>query len=361
MRIALATTSLSPNAGANTGMSMLGRQLRALGHEVSLWRLGRDSDYKIYVSRLSREIEREGRDRLEMGRDVFGWPEFWEHADVVHITNPGVINEKFARALDMDLGPLVLSVHDPHEFQALHEGLIWLMGAARKILFVGREFLERTREAGWLPQTEFDCKAVYTPQPYVRIGRDAGKIKARRIINTSPWRGNKNIPLTVEAASYLPEGLSIEFHTANRNPIIEEFAEQTGGWERCEDHDQPWQWPGDAERIYGTAAVLVDLVYFDGTDTGRTEYPILEAWDFGATPVVLKGFATHKVTSELHDQWGAAPANVHATSKDPIDIAATITNALEHPVPREWLDDALLPHEEAGRIFVEAYEDALNG
>jgi len=356
MRIALVTTSLSPTAGANTGMSMLGRQLRERGHAVTLWRMGRDASYTIYISRLGREVEAEGRDRLEIGRDVFTWPEFWQHTDVVHITNPGIINEKFARALDTDLGPLVLSVHDPHEFQALGMGLIWLMRAARKILFVGREFKQRTREAGWLPQAEFDRKAVYTPQPYVRIGRGAGLRKARRIVNTSPWRGNKNIPLLVEAAAHLPPDVRLEFHTANRNPLIEEFAEAQAGWDRCEDHYEPWEWPGDAEKIYGTAAALADLVYFDGTDTGRTEYPILEAWDFGTTPVVLNGYAPGREHHELQNG-----RNVYTTTRDPRDVAATLVKAIERPLPREAFDEALTEHEEAGEIFERAYQEALAG
>lgn len=359
MRIALATSSLSPQAGANTGQNMLARQLRGAGHEVTQWRIARTTESTVFVTRLGSDVKREGRTMLIPGEDVRAWADLWGDNDVVHVTNPGVMGRDFKDAIDKTVGPLVLSVHDPYEFHALRRALVEWMRRAGKVMFIGEPFMRWVRRCQFLPDDEFDRKARHTPQPYVRAcPSDFAFDRARpgRAVCTSPWRWNKNIPLIVEAAGLLPGDVTVAFHSANRNSDVEHLAGQTEGWHRCEDHDEAWSWPEAAFSIYGGASVLVDLVYFDGNDVGRTEYPILEAWDFGCVPVVLKGFAgpASERGELLHGR------NCYVVDPDPESVAAGIVRGIETPVPdmAAAFEESLEPHGTAWIGFQLAYEEA---
>lgn len=368
MRIALASTSMSTSAGPNTGQAHLARQLRALGHDVSQWRIGFGPEDAIYVMRSRGDIEREGRDTVDLDTDFLPWGDLWKRheVDVVHITNPGMMGQQFDEALDTTAGPLVLSVHDPYEFHSLRKALVRWMHQSQRVMFIGRTFMRWARRCEYLPQVEFDRKARYTPQPYTRhpvtaawderTREYAHAFHQPRAINTSPWRSNKNIPMLVEAAGLLPRGVIVSFHTSNRNEEIEARVEEDPAWPRCENHPAPWSWYDDAEEIYGRAGTLVDLVYFNEDDTGRTEYPILEAWDFGVTPIVLRAFAGPPTEQgELLHGW-----NVFAASMDPGDVARTILMAIEHPLSAAPLMESLRPHLATGTAFETAYQEAID-
>jgi glycosyltransferase involved in cell wall biosynthesis len=357
MRIGLATTSISTESGVNTYQAMLARQLRTLGHNVVQWRIIGDPSEQLWVVPQRSQLLQEGRHRMEIGKDLHPWGlELWNQIDVLHITDAGRIDEKYIAALDKKMGPLVVSIHDPYEFQTLGQGLLFLMDRADKILFIGERFMEATRDAEWMAAEAFERKARLTLQPYVRVAGGAEWEKHRRVINTSPWRWNKNISLIVDAADRLRDERPIEFWTSNRNPDVECYAEEQAGWDHCSSHDTPWQWPRDAELIYGDAAVLVDCVFFDVTDTGRTEYPILEAWDFGVTPVVLEGFIGNPLTTELVDGY-----NVYGTAPGIEALVRTIKHALDNPLPQAFMDESLKPHVMAGELFARAYLETLMG
>lgn len=363
MKIALATSTVSVETGANTGLNMLARQLQERGHEVSRWRMGRMPNGEVHAIRRWHDVMEQREGYLIPGKDDRLWPTLWDDHDVVHITNYGVMSLGFGEVLDKSVGALVFSLHDPHEVENYGRSIIGLMRRADRVMFIGRTFMEHVKGAGYFNADDAERKCRWTPQPYCRVAAPgmpmhrASLKKARRVICTSPWRWNKRIPVIARAASHLPDDVTTEFWTGNKLLDVEVQLEEVPAYfSRCRVMDG-WKWPEQAPEVYGTASVLVDLVAFSDEDVGRTEYPILEAWDWGVSPIVNKNHALGEHVTVV-DQLKPG-RNVYVTPAEPLAVATAICVALEKPVMRAEMDESLEPHLTAGDGFVAAYEEAV--
>lgn len=356
MKIALCTPSLSRVGGSNSFMFHLALQLRELGHEVSMWTLAQKSDGGVFA--LKRGTRKEASGTLKIGEDIIAWPELHERHDVVHITNAGQVYLGFEELLDKNLGPTVLTVHDPHEMLVnQREGrFLRLIDVANRVHFIGKAYHDHFRLAGYIPTADFDRKAVWARQPYVPMER-LSEMPNHDVTCTSNWRWNKGIINIVKAAEILArseEEFDLQFWTSDRMEDVWQQVRVLKGWENCSCCGEGYD---PSEFRYGAyaARVLVDMVYFDEYDTGRTEYPILEAWNFGVTPVISERFAGKSPSDYTKGQ------DVYVSRPDPTDLALALRFALMAPLPVANMNYRLREHgtQQSGAVIARTYEELL--
>jgi hypothetical protein len=336
--------------------------MRALGHEVTRWTLAKAAaayGYGVWAIRADKaELPMEGAGKLalEPGVDIIKYLDLWNHADLVHITNPPAVTMGFQEVVDKKGGPVVVTLHDSAEVM-FNEGsgaMEALMSNADRIFFVGEVWMRMLRRQGRIPTRDFDRKARFFPHPYVRDG--AGRIvePEKRIVCTSAWRWNKKIELTIDAAQLLaPDGYTVEFWTGAKDPQYAPFLQTLPGWACCSDMGT-WRWPQDCGKVFGTAAYLTNMTTFGATDGLRTEYPILEAWDFGVTPIVRSCWA-----AETPGQSEGAPVEgIDCLVADTgAEIAAAVRAGIDFE--QDAFDAALKPHVEVGPRIAAEYAEAM--
>lgn len=367
MRIALCTTSLAKYGGAASFQDHLAAQLRGTGNEVSQYRIGRTDEKKGRIICVDKGcIKRPDEEFIAEERLTCKWEDLWTRHDVVHITNPGSLHLGFDwdQLFATKHGPLVLTVHDPHEIEVLGPTLIKLCETADIVTFLSPRYMQHFVSAGYVDTPTMAGKARSARQPYVRrTDPGAPLLKLRRAVCTSAWRPVKRIDLIVKAAGFLPvsrdpadwEGghiMPLEFWSGDGVAYVQDMVDDLPGMANCEDHGA-WE-ETQIREIYGSAAVVVNMTMFDETDTGRTEYPILEAWDYGTMPVIGKDFAGEDQFGQLEPGF-----NCMTTELDPEAIAARIMDAIDNPVPRPHFNKSLEPHTRAGLRYHELYEEAI--
>jgi len=369
MRIALTTTSLNKYGGAASYQDHLAAQLRALGHTVTQYRIGRIDAEKGDIICVDRSVIRRPDEEFVAPERLFcSWPELWERNDVVHITNPGALHLGFDYdKLFLRHGPLVLTIHDPHEIEVVGPTLIRLCDLADIVTFIGKRYMDAFCTAGYAEG--MTSKARHLIQPYVRVNKTRTSwAKQRRIICTSPWRPVKRVDLVARAAGYLPltgalAVLPLEFWSGAGIGYVEDMVEALPGFAQCDDKGE-WS---DEQRfeVYGSSAVLVNMTHFDSTDTGRTEYPILEAWDYHVTPVIPTDFAgpPNPPGDAITEQAFRDGFNCRIVEPNPEAVAEGIMQALDGKpgIPGHIFDSCLEDHERIGRGYVAAYEEAVRG
>lgn len=378
MRIALGTTSLSKYGGAASFQDHLAAQLRASGNEVTQYRIGREDATKGRIICVDKGvIKRKDEPFIAPQRLTCTWEDLWHRHDVVHITNPGSLHLGFDwdQLFATKHGPLVLTVHDPHEIEVLGPTLIKLCETADVVTFLSPHYMQHFVSAGYVDTPTMADKARFALQPYVRR-KDPGELilKLRRVVCTSAWRPVKRIDLIVKAAAFLPVSrdpattpgaltpeirkgdkiMPLEFWSGDGVSYIEDMVENLPGMENCEDHGV-WE-VEEIGTVYGTAAAVVNMTCFDDTDWGRTEYPILEAWDYQVMPVLGTDFVGPE--PELIGQL-LPGVNCIAVEPEPEAIAAGIMQSIEKPVPMQNFAAALEPHTVAGARYLECYEEAV--
>jgi len=350
--------------GTDTYEAELARQLTALGHEVSRWKLAKAAQtygggvWAICVDK--HELPDKASGTFPPDTQFVKWDQLWERADLVHLTTPHNVSMGYKKLLDTPPGHLVVTFHDSVEVM-FNEGtgaMEGLMRIASRIFFVGEVWMRRLRQQRRIPHAEFDAKARYFPHPYTRIA--TGRIAdadPKRVVCASAWRWNKGIVQTVEAAELLAnEGYRFEFWTGLKDPQLASFVQTMPGWKHCRDMGK-WEWPTDAPRIYDTAAYATNMTTFGTSDGQRTEYPVLEAWDFGVTPIVRSCWA-HQ--GKAPRSLGAPQAGIDCLTADD---AATLANAVRSGVrfSQDAFDAALLPHTTVGLDIAAEYESVING
>ena len=358
MKVALCTPSLSRVSGANSFQLHLAAQLRAFGHEVSLWTLAQTRESKVLAIKRTGERVPDGT-RMEMGKDILSWPELHERVDVVHITNAGQVYLGFEELLDKNLGPTVLTVHDPYEMLVnQREGrFIRLIDTVDRVHFIGANYFAHFRECNYIPPEEFDRKAMWARQPYVAM-TPVSSMPNHAITCTSNWRWNKGIVPIVKAAEILAETdeeLDLQFWTTDRMDDVYEQVRKRTGWKNCSVHGEGHD---PSEFLYAaySARILLDMVFFDEYDTGRTEYPILEAWNFGVTPIINEKFAGKAPTDYTpgHD--------VYVTEPTAEGIALAVRYARGRPLLERDMLLRLSEHNTAasGAIIAGVYEELVS-
>jgi len=360
MRIALATTSLAKHGGAASFQDHLAAQLRDAGNQVTQYRIGRTDEKKGRIICVDKDcIKRPDEEFIAEERLTCGWEDLWERNDLVHITNPGSLHLGFNwdQLFATKHGPLALTIHDPHEIEVLGPTLIELCKTADLVTFLSPRYLEHFVSAGYVDAEIMRLKAVYVRQPYVRRN-DPARIfeKARRVVCTSGWRPVKRIDLIVKAAEFLPVESGnvkpLEFWSGDGVAYVEDMVENLPGMANCEDHGE---WDDEQmDDVYGTAGAVVNMTMFDESDTGRTEYPILEAWDYQVMPVIGTDFAGDAEFGQLQPGF-----NCFTAEPTPEAVAARIIDALDNPKPPAYFAKSLEPHEDAGRDYLAAYEEAI--
>ena len=361
MRIALATTSLGKFGGVASFQNHLAAQLRALGHDVVQYKIGREDCDAGRIICIEQDVIKRPDLRFEAAEGSYCfWPALWGRHDVVHITNPGELHNEFdEEQLLNPAGPLVLTIHDPHELDVLGPTLIRLCEAAHVVTFVGWRYMCSFLEGGYVENMA--GKATYLMHPYVRRAHpEYPWLKRRLAICTSAWRPAKRIELIVRAAEFLPfdepEGIEpLQFWSGEGVDYVEDRCLGLAGWEHCEDRG-PWE-DEAMPAIYGPARVVVNMSYFDPTDTGRTEYPILEAWDYQVIPVVGSDFAGEGMGPGMRDIL-VDGLNCVVVEPAPDAIANGIMRAMDLGRRQSILRDYLSHHEVVGDEYVIAYEDA---
>jgi hypothetical protein len=368
MKIALATTSLSRFGGAASYQDHLAYQLLTLGHTVTQYRIGHVDAKKGDIICVEKSVIKGPDKQFTAPESLYcPWSELWERHDVVHITNPGALHLGFfdPAKLFKKHGPLVLTIHDPHEIEVLGPTLIGLCELADIVTFIGKRYMDSFCAAGYAKG--MTSKAWHLIQPYNRANKKRARwAKQRRIICTSPWRPVKRINLVVEAAGFLPltgeEAVKpLELWSGDGIDYVEDMVEALPGYAHCDDKGA-WE-PEQQFEVYGSAAVLVNMTFFDSSDTGRTEYPILEAWDYHLTPVLPSDFVGLPNRSETRENEFRHGYNCVIVEPQPFAIAAGIVQALtgKPGIPPHIFDGCLEDHTRVGKNYVEAYEEAIRG
>ena len=374
MRIALGTTSLAKYGGAASFQDHLAAQLRATGNEVSQYRIGRTDEKKGRIICVDKGcIKRPDEEFIAEERLTCQWEDLWKRHDVVHITNPGSLHLGFDwdQLFATKHGPLVLTVHDPHEIEVLGPTLIRLCETADIVTFLSPRYMKHFVSAGYVDTPTMADKARWARQPYVRRTDPAEHLlKLRRAVCTSAWRPVKRIDLIVKAAGFLPvsrdpadaalltpadrEGkiMPLEFWSGDGVSYVQDMVEDLPGMANCEDRGA-WE-ETQIREVYGSAAVVVNMTMFDETDTGRTEYPILEAWDYQVMPVIGTDFAGDYHFGQLEPGF-----NCFTAKPEPEAIAARIMDAIANPRPSAHFAKSLEPHTKAGLRYHELYEEAV--
>lgn len=371
MRIALATTSLSKYGGAASFQDHLAAQLRAMGEEVSQYRIGRVDEKDGRIICVDKGcIKRVDEPFTAPERLTCGWADLWERHDLVHITNPGSLHIGF----DWDQlfcrkhGPLVLTIHDPHEIDVLGPTLIKLCEIADVVTFISPRYKQHFVSAGYVDTPTMADKSEWVRQPYVRRTdpRAAWRhCKKRRVVCTSAWRPVKRIDLIVKAAEFLPVTRNpsendeklirpLEFWSGDGVDYVQDMVEDLVGMQNCDDHQE---WTEDQiEDVYGTAAAVVNMTCYDETDSGRTEYPILEAWDYQVMPVLGTDF----VGPDTELIGMLAPGfNCIAVEPEPKAVAAGIMEAIDNPRDPDNFAASLEPNTTAGIRYLACYGKAV--
>jgi len=346
MRVGLCTPSIMQVGGGDSYMRHLSRQLADAGAIVSTYRLASTSDGRVFVVPYTVTPGTQ----LDPESDIFPWADLWSQHDVVHVTAGGGMYTGFEQALDKKVGPLVVTVHDPFELQVGGKKFLRLLHLADGIIFISPTYMAAFREHGYLPQEEFDAKATHIRQPYVPPAIPPGawaKTHPPRIVCTSAWRWNKGIGHIIQAAQWLGEyyGLRVELWSADRQSDVEAMVQEYKGYEYVDVIDGFERLP----EVYGAAEVSITMTYFDEDDTGRTEYPILESWAYGVTPVVRTTFVGENPVQIIPD------VNVVRSGTTPQETAAAIAGAAQRPLLRSAMERALLPHSGLGPRFIEVY------
>jgi len=366
MDIALATTSINKWGGASSFQNHLAAQLRELGHTVTQYHIGRTDAHLGRVICVDRSVvKRPDEPFVAPERLTCEWRALWDRHDVVHITNPGALHIGFDhdQLFGTKHGPLVLTVHDPHEIEVIGPTLLKLCELADRVTFIGGRYMRHFVDAGYVQG--FADKARLVPQPYVRRApADKDWTKARVAVCTSPWRPVKRIDLIVKAAGLLPVTRETEravsvaplrFWAGVGVDYVEDIVEALDGYKNCDDMGS---WPEfETDIVYGPARVLVNMTHFDETDTGRTEYPILEAWDYQVLPVLPSDFAGDP--GPPSEQAFRDGVNCVIVEPEPEAIAEGIMRAMDLHLPWSWYDASLEPHLTAGRAYVTVYSEAM--
>lgn len=364
MKIALATTSLSKFGGSASYQNHLALQLRAAGHTIGQYRIGHVDGTDGQIMCVDKSAIHGLDKKFEAERDqVLAWPDLWKRHDVVHITNPGALHIGFdeAQLFGAKHGPLVLTIHDPHEIEVLGPTLIKLCELADMIVFIGRRYCDAFCSAGYVKGGS--KKACHLIQPYTRVApADKKWPKRRRAICTSPWRPVKRVDLIVKAAELLPlEGPEaidkIEFWSGDGIDYIEDIVESLPGYVNCDDKGA-WE-DNLRDVVYGSARVLVNMTFFDATDTGRTEYPILEAWDYQVIPVVARDFIGDPIMRRSDDQLLEHRHNCIVVDPAPISIARGILDGMKLALPAERFAYCLERHGAMAEPFLDVYREAI--
>ena len=225
---------------------------------------------------------------------------FLEIFDVIHlfhlpyqIERKQGLKEKFYRILDFKK-PLFVTIHDPAEEKSMPYGIRYLKERKNTFFFFVGEMSKNYFEK----HHGFMGKVI--KHPYFPSNKNSNLIEKENLaINTSRIDFDKYIHLILEA---IPEIKGkVRFFSGYKNPFYY--------WHYCRNKIEKY-WiqqgfqPSESElsRIYSKAKVLIDMSKIQN-DGNRTQYPLLEAMDFQAVPILRKGWFQNNPDFKIEENF----------------------------------------------------------
>lgn len=300
MIVNLAYLAKPTRGGWPTYTAHLAHGLRAAGHDVSLWRLGR---------------------RTETTGRPFGRGLWYRNASAEFLAELARAEILHIAAAEPSVAPAVegilraggsITIHDPTE---LKQGMPGALAYARKPIVVIRSRMQSHVH-------QLGREARYVPHPYARMAAQPPVTASRHAVAFSRLDWDKGTHHIVEANLTLPPEQAVQLYGAeNRMYAHHKLDPIDPDWRR--NYHGPWPvtdlWGG--ARIARGARAAVDLSAIKG-DGGGTQYTFLEALDTGVPLVLNQAWLTGDAAcDELLDA---------AVFIDPAKLAVVLGGGLPH-------------------------------